>query len=150
MSKLKSALIEARAPAFSFEAKVRFQDVDPAGIVYYPRIQSYFHDAYVAFLEHHGVDLAQVLTQKRWAAPIKHAEADFLSPLRFGDRFTTEVVGAKVEGSQVTVGFRVRVGERLCAVGASVHVFVEMERFSRIELPEPARLAFASCPALDF
>ncbi len=150
MSTLKKALIDARESAFDFDAKVRFQDVDAAGIVYYPRIQSYFHDAYVAFLEHHGIDLAKTLSRGDWAAPIKHAEADFLSPLRFGDRFTTQVVGAKVEGSQVSVGFRIKVGERLCAVGASVHVFVDLERFSRIELPELAKKAFASCPALDF
>src|SRR5512145_2250396 len=72
--------------SFAVERDVRFQDVDAAGIVFYPRVLEYFSDAFVAFLTANGTRLAEVLRERRWGAPLRHAEADYFKPLRYGDR----------------------------------------------------------------
>src|SRR5690349_4057971 len=86
---------------------VRFQDIDAAGIVFYPRILEYFHDAYVAFLAAHGAPLHEALQTGSFLAPIKHCEADFMAPLRFGEQVGVALVRGLVAGSVVTIGYRV-------------------------------------------
>ncbi|MHB8879305.1 MAG: acyl-CoA thioesterase [Myxococcaceae bacterium] len=133
----KEELLTAKA-GFVRRRSVRFQDVDAAGIVFYPRILEYFHDAYVELLDARGCSLSAALSAKAWAAPIKHAQADFLRPIRFGELIRVAVVKARLEGSVLTVGFRAEAGEDgpPVAVGRSVHVFVDPSSFERVPPPE--------------
>ncbi len=141
---MKEALLAAGEAAYTHRRRVAFQDIDAAGIVFFARILVYFHDAYVAYLEQRGIDLPEVIARSPWLAPITHCEADFLRPLAFGDRIDVEVVGGRLEETQVTVGYRVRKesGE-IAAVGAIVHVFVDRKTFRRAPLPEDARQGYA-------
>ena len=138
----KAALIDA-PPGWRWQTRVRFQDIDAAGIVFYPRILEYFHDAYVELLSVRGVALDAALRDRRWLAPIKHAEADFLAPLSFGDVVDVELVRALVAGSVLTLGWRASAGGRAVAVGHTVHVFVDA-RFQKVPVPEAVAAAFAS------
>ncbi|HEX9619081.1 MAG TPA: thioesterase family protein [Polyangiaceae bacterium] len=123
--------------AFGSTRSVRFQDVDAAGIVFYPRVLEYFHDAYVEFLARHGEPLPVVLAERRWAAPLRHAEADYFRPLRFGDSIEVALVRAHVEPTQITVGYRVEnLGTKeVAAVGQTVHSFVILPSFERCPVP---------------
>lgn len=137
-------LRDAASPPFVDSRVVAFQDVDAAGIVFYPRVLEYFHDAYVAFLDAHGCPLSKALDEGVWAAPIRHAEAHFFKPMRFGDPVDVAIVRAHVDGSAVTFGFRITRGEKVLAVGQSTHVWVDRKTFQRIDLPEVLGRAFAS------
>jgi YbgC/YbaW family acyl-CoA thioester hydrolase len=116
---------------------VAFQDVDAAGIVFYPRFFEYFHDAYVAFLAERGASLHEAINKKIWAAPLKHASADYFRPLRFGDPIDVLIVASALEESSVTLGYRVtpRGSDDAVAVGQAVHVFVDPTTFKRAAPP---------------
>jgi YbgC/YbaW family acyl-CoA thioester hydrolase len=134
--------LTAAGPGWSERRTVRFQDVDAAGIVFYPRFLEYFHDVYVAFLTAHGWPLHAALRDGKVLAPLKHAEVDFFRPLRFGDEIDVAIVRAAQEGSVLTVGFRVsRPSGEPIAVGHAVHVFVDAS-FQRTEIPEPVCAGF--------
>jgi 1,4-dihydroxy-2-naphthoyl-CoA hydrolase len=137
-------LRDSAGPVFSLERTVRFQDVDAAGIVFHPRILEYFHDTFCEFLAANGHPLDRVLREKRWGAPLRHAEADFFAPLRFGDRMAVEMVLANLAQSEVTVGHRIRrLGDgSVATVGQTVHVFVDSSAFRRIAVPDELRTAF--------
>ena len=64
----------------------RFQDIDAAGILFFARNFDYFHDAYLAFLEHLEMPLHEHLDGAEFVIPLVHAEADFAKPIRFGTR----------------------------------------------------------------
>jgi YbgC/YbaW family acyl-CoA thioester hydrolase len=119
-------------PRFEHPVRVRFQDVDAAGIVFYPRILEYFHDAYVAWLASLGVDLARVLAERSWAAPIRQVEAEFLRPVTFGDLVGVAVVALAAEGGDLAVGFRVHQDGKAVAVGRSVHSFLDRATWKRL------------------
>ena len=128
---------------YIFSSQVRFQDVDAAGIVFFSRIQEYFHDAYLAFLAHHGYPLHEVLEQKSWLAPIRHAEADYYKPLRFGSRFDLALVASHVAASEATLVFQLSTEAGLHAAGQTVHTFVDSATFTRCAIPEGLRQAMA-------
>ncbi len=131
-------LKKAGATGFSRLRRVRFQDVDAAGIIFYPRFLEYTHDLYVEFLEEHGSPLPEALEQGTWAAPIRHAEADYFRPLRFGDTAQICLVRAHVEPSEITLGFTLVLPQRgeVAAVVQSVHTFVSLPDFVRANVPD--------------
>lgn len=139
--------LKPRTPgAFAERRSVRFQDVDAAGIIFYPRLLEYFHDTYVSFLAASGAPLPQVLAERRWISPVRHAEADYFRPLRFGDEVEVALVRAHVEPTEVTVGYRVaRIGsDEVAAVGQVVHTFLDAASFTRTEIPSALRRAYAA------
>lgn len=127
--------LEAERP-FVYRGQVRFQDVDAAGIVFYTRIQEYFHDAYVAFLADSGFELPQVLEEASFLAPIRHAEADYLRPVRFGVRYDVKLVQGHTNESEATIAYRFESQAGLHAFGQTVHAFVDPKSFKRCPMPE--------------
>jgi len=59
----------SRATAFADRRAIRFQDIDAAGIIFYPRVLEMFHDTYAAFLAFAGAPLPEVLRSGTWLAP---------------------------------------------------------------------------------
>jgi YbgC/YbaW family acyl-CoA thioester hydrolase len=120
---------------------VAFQDVDAAGIVFFARIFEYAHDAYVELLAEAGHALAAVLAAGSWAAPIRHAEADYLHPLRFGDELEVAIVRANLGPTELCVGTRIAVGTagQPAALVQTVHTFVDRQSFQRTEIPVQLR-----------
>jgi 1,4-dihydroxy-2-naphthoyl-CoA hydrolase len=128
-----AAFVDARA--------IRFQDIDAAGIIFYPRVLEMFHDAYGALLSAAGCPLSEVVRAGEWIAPVRHAEADYFKPLRFGDEVRVEIHRARCHDSEVTLGYRVvrTPGEEVCVVGQVVHTFVDCATFRRTVMPEQLR-----------
>jgi YbgC/YbaW family acyl-CoA thioester hydrolase len=115
---------------------VRFQDIDAAGIVFFSRFFEYAHAAYETFLAENGFPLARVLKEGQWAAPLRHVEADYRAPVRFGEQLGVQLVLAYVQESEITLGFRiVRVDAKVCATVQTVHTFVSPRDFQRREVP---------------
>jgi len=135
----------SRPHAFVDRRAIRFQDIDAAGIIFYPRVLEMFHDAYAAFLAFAGCPLAEVLKSGTWLAPVRHAEADYFKPLRFGDEVTVEICRAHLAETEAALGYRVARSEsgEVCAVGQVVHTFVERASFKRTPVPELVRRALA-------
>jgi len=143
---VREVILGAPQPEFRYRFPVRFQDVDAAGIVFFARFFDYFHDGYVAFMGHRGVDFARPMAEGRWAAPLKHVEADYLAPARFGDVVEAEVVGKRVDGSLVSLFHRLRRDDKVLATARTDHVYVDFHSFKRIPLPAEAEQALSILP----
>jgi 1,4-dihydroxy-2-naphthoyl-CoA hydrolase len=132
------------AGAFAVERDVHVQEVDAAGIVFFARLLEYASDAFAAFCNARGVDLAGALRLRRWGAPIRHVEADYFLPLVFGDRVEIALVAAHVAETRATLGYRVaRLGDgEVTTLIQVLHVFVDAT-FARRSPPEELRVALA-------
>lgn len=133
-------LRDAAHVRFAEERVVRFQDVDAAGIIFYPRVLEYFSDVYIAMLMGSGWDLPKELGRSAVGTPLVHAEADYLAPLRFGDRVSVEIVGVKLGSTSFTVGYRIRAnGGTVASIGQTVHVCLDRATFKPHAIPESLR-----------
>lgn len=124
--------------------KVRFSDIDRAGIVYYPRFFHYFHVAMEEFFgEALGKDYAKVLETERFGLPTVHLETDFRRPLRYGDHIEVEVVVRAIGRTSVTWTYTVyRRGEdEPVAACTSVTVCLDLDRYEKRDLPAWLRTA---------
>src|ERR1700709_1939656 len=72
--------------AYTSVQKIRFDDVDGAGIVYYPRFLHLCHAAFEDFFDAAApFSYPELITKRRLGFPTVHITADFTAPLSYGD-----------------------------------------------------------------
>ncbi len=124
--------------AFFSHLKIRFGDIDRAGIVYYPRFMHYFHVAMEEFFAGElGVEYHTVIDTHRIGLPTVHIETDFSRPFSYGDNIEVEVSVLKVGRTSITFGYRVfKKGEtEPRIVGHNVTVCIDMDSFEKQAIP---------------
>lgn len=130
---------------FRSKLKIRFGDIDRAGIVYYPRFMHYFHVAMEEFFAAElGVEYHAVIDTHRIGLPTVHLASDFSRPFNYGDTMEVEVRVLKLGRTSITFGYRVfKAGEtdpRI--VGHNVAVCMDMDSFQKMEFPNWLRQLF--------
>ena len=106
-------------------AKVRWSEVDAAGIVFYPRFFEWFDLATESLFESIGQPWPIMFPRYRIVGvPILESGARFAAPVRYGD--VVAIASAIVEVSEKTfrVEHEVSVGETRCARGFEVRGWV--------------------------
>lgn len=124
--------------AFRSQLKIRFGDIDRAGIVYYPRFMHYFHVALEEFFAGElGIEYHDMVETHRIGLPTVHLQTDFSRPFSYGNNIEVEVSVLKVGRSSITFGYRVfKQGEsdpRI--IGHNVTVCLNMDTFKKMVIP---------------
>lgn len=130
---------------FESEKKVRFGEIDQAGIVYYPRFFNFYHLAMEDFFERAvGTPYAAVIKKWRVGFPTVHVEADFGKPLQFGDVTTIGMSIVKLGRSSVRTRYRVlrQPDGAHCAEAQLTTVCVDMDTFRARDIPDALRKVF--------
>jgi 4-hydroxybenzoyl-CoA thioesterase len=128
---------------FVRELPVRFPDVDFARVVYYPRFFDYTHQVFEDFFAMElGVPYARMLQERKIGFPSVHCEADFKSPLRFGDVVRIELSTDAVGERSITSRYRFSVRGTPCAELKVVTATIDLERFTGVKVPDDVRAAF--------
>jgi len=125
--------------------KVRFAEIDRAGIVYYPRYFHYLHVAFEEFFERRvGVPYPVLLDRRRVGFPTVHAECDYRAPVEFGDLLEVEVAVARIGRASVVFRYRVRnrTRRRATAEARVTVVCVDMDTFRPRSIPAYCLRAF--------
>jgi acyl-CoA thioester hydrolase len=105
---------------------VRFEEVDPMGIVWHGRYPSYFEDARVALGSRYGIGYEDFI-RHGVPAPIRRMQIDYLAPLRFRDEFSVEAILHWSDGARLDFEFLIRgAGECLLATGCSVQLMLNL------------------------
>ena len=140
-------------PPFVFRAPVRFDDVDHAGIVYYPRFFHLFHLAFEELWRERLGARAYVdlLDRDKVGFPAVRAECDYTLPLRFGDTAEIELTIARLGTKSVTFHYRVfraaeperELARALAADGTVVAAITDLSRFIAIPIPDRVRVLLA-------
>ena len=124
--------------AFRSQLKIRFGDIDRAGIVYYPRFMHYFHVAMEEFFAGElAIEYHAMVETHRIGLPTVHLQTDFSRPFSYGDNIEVEVSVLKVGRSSITFGYRVfKQGENESRIiGCNVTVCLNMDTFEKVGIP---------------
>jgi YbgC/YbaW family acyl-CoA thioester hydrolase len=128
------------------EREVRFEDVDPAQIVFFARFLSYAHEAMERFFGELPGGYPRLVGERRVGMPAVHIEANFHVPLRYGDKVRIETSIARL-GRRSAV-FRYRMFRKQDgALSAEVrHTVVcsDMSLIASREMPDDVRALLAA------
>ncbi|MBJ76202.1 MAG: thioesterase [Planctomycetes bacterium] len=133
-----------RMSSYDTILQVRFGHVDPAGIVYFPRIYDYLHDVFEELWEKHvGQRYYHLLLEKKVGFPLVHSSVDFKSPLRFGDRPLVSVTCFKLGRTSLGLRYVFRLGETLCLEAKQVTACIDVDTMKPVAIPDAFREKFA-------
>lgn len=111
----------------SCERIVRFEDVDPLGIVWHGYYPSYFEDGRCALGDAHGIGY-MAMKEHGVVAPIKQMHVDYVKPLAYGDTAHIEAVLHWNDAARMDYEFIIRnnAGE-ITTTGYTVQLFVTLD-----------------------
>lgn len=124
---------------FVYTRTIRLADTDAAGVVYFVRTLSLCHEAYEEALASSGIALADLLGGSGIIVPISRSEADYLRPLRAGDKVRITATPERVSENSFAVRYEiVRLGppDKVAARVRTEHVCASTTKRDRAALPE--------------
>jgi YbgC/YbaW family acyl-CoA thioester hydrolase len=133
--------------AFTSLLKIRFDDVDGAGIVYYPQFFHLCHKAFEDFFDDAGtLSYPQLINEKRRGFPTVAISSDFSAPLRYGDIAMVKLEIGKIGRSSATFHYEIRRKQdsKLCFSARIVKVFMDLDSASVLPIPEDIRALWKS------
>ncbi|MGE4544464.1 MAG: acyl-CoA thioesterase [Pedobacter sp.] len=122
--------------SFTVERRVRFEEVDPLGIVWHGRYASYFEDARVAHGDHFGIGYLDFY-KYGITTPIKQFHVDYAQPLIYGETYAIEARLHWTEAARLNYEFFITnaTGDLLTR-GYSVQLMVDEHRELLVFPPE--------------
>ncbi|WP_290918181.1 acyl-CoA thioesterase [Halodesulfovibrio sp.] len=118
------------------ERRIRFEEVDPLGIVWHGRYPSYFEDARVALGDSLGIGYMDFYKQGI-VTPIKQMHVDYIKPLEYGDTCSVEALLHWSEAAKLSYEFNIRnEQDEVVTRGYSVLLMVTLERELLVTPPD--------------
>lgn len=107
---------------------VRFEEVDPLGIVWHGRYPSYFEDARVALGDKFGIGYMD-FHRNEIVAPVRIFHVDYHRPLKFLENFTIEGILHWSEAARMNFEFIIRNDKgEVTSTGYSVQMMMDREQ----------------------
>ena len=102
------------------EVKIYYEDTDCGGVVYYANYLKYFERARTQYLEERGLSVAGLMKEGT-VFVVVHAEVDYRSPARYGDRLIIETVVSGMTAASLTFShvIRERKSQRVVVEGSA-------------------------------
>lgn len=129
--------------SFIAPVRVRFADVDPAGIVFYPRYFEMLNGAVEDWFEQElGLDFGTMHLSARIGVPTVKLDVEFAAPSFIGDRLTIEIVASSIGRTScaITATFRGEEGDTRLVANV-VLVCMDLDRRRPKEWPDNVRAA---------
>lgn len=114
---------------------IPFHLSDSAGILFFGHVFTLAHQAYEQFVIHQlECPWEQWFRNSDWIVPIKHAEADYHSPIAAGQDCRFDITIDSVATTSFTLSTSL-FQERLCCTVKTVHVFCDPRTKQKIPIP---------------
>ncbi|MBL4801171.1 MAG: acyl-CoA thioesterase [Emcibacter sp.] len=126
-------------PRFSTEIVVRFNHVDPAGIVFYPRYYEMINQATEIWFED-ALDYPypQMFTEG-WAVPMAHLESSFKNPSYLNDRLDYALGITKIGRSRIDMSIITSCKDEVRFLTRLSVVWVNCEKMKSAPIPDDLR-----------
>jgi acyl-CoA thioester hydrolase len=122
--------------AFSTDLEVHLRDIDRLNHVNNAVVVSYLQQARVEYLH----ELVDYLDEDTYVVVVTQT-MEYQHPIAWGDTVTIDLRVTDLGSSSVTVEYRVRVGDTVCATAETVLVTFDRDEQASVPLPEDWREA---------
>ena len=130
-------------PRFTTRRKVRFGDVDAAGMAFYPRYFEMLNEAVEDWFESMGWDFARMHLEQRAGVPMRRVEADFTAASRLGDLLDVELTPLRLGRTSLEVDAAFSCAGQPRWTAKAVLVFIDLDRGTAKPWPDDLRTKLA-------
>ncbi len=117
---------------FHYQIKVHFADVDPAGIMFYPRIFEMINETIEEWFESIGFSFAHIHQEGKSGVPLVKIETHFYKPCLLGEVLDFDFVVERIGGSSLNLHLKASGGdqERFEVRAVLAHVDIKSKKSS--------------------
>lgn len=126
-------------PRFTTEIVVRFNHVDPAGIVYYPRYYEMINQANEIWFEEALQYGYPKMFADGWAVPTGHVESSFKKPSYLNDRLTFALGIRHLGRSRIDLSIITHCQDELRFLTRQSLIWINQETFKSAKIPDDIR-----------
>lgn len=124
---------------FVTQWKVRFADVDPASIVFYPRYFEMLNGVVEDWFDSMGYSFSLLHRDMHCGVPTVRIESEFIEASELGDILDIQLAPSHIGRSSCSVDFVVRCGGAVRLKAASTLVFMDLAARKSRAWPEDLR-----------
>ena len=125
---------------YKIESKTKLPDTDAAGILFFAGYFKLAHEAFESFMDSIDFSLNYIIDQADFMVLIAHAESDYKSSLRLGDKYELILRVEKLGRTSFVLAYEFTNGKGdLTAALKTVHVAVSKESQKPVSLPQSLR-----------
>lgn len=126
--------------SFDITRRIRFADVDPAGIVFYPRYFEMINAVIEDWFEQGvGYGFDAMILKGPHGVPLAHMEAEFKAPSRLDDTLVFSLVVRDLGRASIRLTLTARCGEEVRMVARPTLVFIDQTAHKPVSIPEALR-----------
>lgn len=128
------------------ERAVRFEEVDAAGLLFFPIFAAYAHDAMAALFEELPGGYPALILQRRVGLPAVAMTSSFKSPLRYGDVACIDACVSRLgtRSAELMYEFRRQADGIVCATMSHTVVSTDLATVRSCAMPQDVRAVLES------
>ena len=126
----------------TIQLRVRYEETDQMGVVYYSKYLVWFEIARTEFFREKGVEYRRIEEEDKVFIPVVEAYCRYRSSLRYDDLVDVTTKLAEVGKTRVVFEYEVNSGGKVKAIGRTSHAFVDKDG-TPIPVPEKIRKALS-------
>lgn len=133
--------------AFTSIQKIRFDDVDGAGIVYYPRFFHLCHAAFEDFFDEAApVSYPEMIRARRLGFPTVAIQSEFHAPLAYGDTAVVDLSVRRVGNASLVLRYEIRRKRDAthCFTAEITAVLMDLDSQRSLPIPDDLRRIFTA------
>ena len=119
---------------FNTKYKITFSETDPGGIVFFAEFFKIAHITYERFFDSLDLDRNYFLDEK-FIIPIVHSNADYVSPVKFGDELNCELMVGEIGKTSFELKYTLYNKDLIAAKILTKHVVVLKNEFKKSSIP---------------
>lgn len=131
------------AARFVVERRVRFEDCDPAGIVFFPNYLRMLNSVVEDWLESLGHPWTEIVTVRRMGTPTAQLDTRFLAPSVFGETLRWELSIEKLGNASLVLNHLASGKDKPRLSARQVIVATSLDNHKSIAWPDDVRGAIA-------
>lgn len=121
---------------FKTTKRVTFREADPAQIMFFGNIYGFAHDAFEEFIVHAGFTWEEWFRTRDFMVPIRHSEAEYLSPFFPGKSYDIHVTVEKLGTTSFSMNYLFTHGAKTHAIVRMTHVVLDQKTKEKMPIPE--------------
>ena len=127
----------------SIELRVRYEETDQMGVVYYANYLVWYEIARTEFFRSRGFEYRKLEEEDRIFIPVVEAYCKYRAPLKYDDLITVTAELVDIGHTRLAFSYTVAIDGREVATGSTKHAFIDDSGFP---IPVPEKIKEALTP----
>src|SRR5450830_659473 len=122
---------------YIYKTKIKLYLTDAANMIFYSNLFNLAYECYEEFLENSNFSVSKIINDGKLLIPVVHAEADYIKPMRLGDKIEIQMAlnSAGKSSYKLDYDFYNAFMEKV-AHAKTIHVLVGMGDYKPAKIPE--------------